>query len=70
MIEEIISEIKNNQKCEGCGASKYDNCECIYCGHINDNLKELASRLVSVLKTTNNIDDKHQLIYYLLVIQV
>ena len=57
MIEEIIKEIKNNKKCIGCGASKYDNCECAYCGRINDNLKELTSKLVSVLPTTNNIDD-------------
>ena len=58
MIEEIIREIKNNKKCTGCSASKYDNCECIYCGRINDNLKELTSKLVSVLQATNNIDDK------------
>ena len=57
MIEEIIKEIKNNKKCISCGASKYDNCECAYCGRINDNLKELTSKLVSVLPTTNNIDD-------------
>ncbi len=58
MIEEIIREIKNNKKCEGCGATKYDNCKCLYCDHVNDNLKELIDKLVGVLKTTNNIDDK------------
>ena len=60
-MDEIIrlcKEIKDNKKCLGCGVSKYDGCECIYCGRINEKLKLLVDKLISVLNNTTDFDNK------------
>lgn len=56
-IIELCNDIKENKKCTGCGASKYNNCECIYCGNINYNLKKLVSKLNDALNNVKKIDN-------------
>lgn len=56
-IIELCNNIKENKKCTGCGASKYNNCECIYCGNINYNLKKLVSKLNDALNNVKKIDN-------------
>ena len=57
-IIRLCEEIKDNKKCSGCGASKYDGCECIYCGSINEKLKVLVDKLISALNNTTDFDNK------------
>ena len=57
-IVELCNNIKTSKKCLGCGAQKFDGCECIYCGTINEELKVLVDRLISVLKNKNDYNNE------------
>lgn len=57
-IVELCKNIKASKKCLGCGAQKFDGCECIYCGTINEELKVLVDKLISVLKNKNDYDNE------------
>lgn len=58
MILKICEEISKNKKCSGCGASKYDNCICLYCGSKNNNLETLISELIHIIKEKENFTNR------------
>ena len=57
-ICELCNNIKASKKCSGCSAQKFDGCECMYCGTINEELKALIDKLISVLKNKNDYNNE------------
>lgn len=57
-IVELCNNIKASKKCSGCSAQKFDGCECMYCGTINEELKALIDKLISVLKNKNDYNNE------------